>query len=71
MFLLLILKDSENQEGSALITAEMSELPYWIRLHFVYANSAYQTVRSKVVFTGGEKGEVDKWAQHPSLDWLG
>ena len=52
---------------NALITVGLSKLPYWIRLHFVSANSMYQILQSRLGFTGGEKGEADKRARQPSL----
>lgn len=52
---------------NALITARLSKLPRWIRLHFGPANSIYQMLQSRVGFTGGEKAEADKRARHPPL----
>jgi len=50
---------------NALIAVGLSKLPYWIRLHFVSTNSSYLILQSRVVFTGGEKGEVDKGGDTP------
>lgn len=52
---------------NALITVGFPKLPYWIRLHVASANSTSQILQSRLGFTGGTRGEADKWAQHPSI----
>lgn len=51
---------------NALITVGFPNLPYWIRLHVASANSTSQILESRLGFTGGARGEPEKWAQHPS-----